>query len=280
MKKSMMLVVAGMAVFAACKKHDANPPGSGKFTVTIENVSPQKSFLSSGVFNTPVGASAPGAIKPGGKYEFTVTSGKKQRLSFATMLAATNDIFFAPDEKGISLYDDNGDPMTGEITSQVYLWDAGTEINEEPAVGPNTVTKQPAPNTGPAENGVVRKLSTVNDGFNYPTVAQVIKVNVVHISGQQFKITIENVSTNTTLQTSEGPKAAPASPGVWVIFQGMSPLFTPGKPDRGQGIEAIAEDGDATMLGMYVADNSGLTYPISPGAWAVHKAGEKTLIYQ
>ncbi|MEO5890309.1 MAG: spondin domain-containing protein [Ferruginibacter sp.] len=278
MKRSMCLAALCALVLTACHKDDMPPvAASGKFTVTIENVSPQKSFLSSGVFNTPVGAAAPGAIKPGDKYEFMVTSGRNQRLSFATMLAATNDIFFAPDEKGIALYDNSGKPLTGEITDQVYLWDAGTEVNEEPAVGPNTVTKQAGPNTGPAENGSVRKLSMVSDGFTYPQVAEVIKVNVAYVSGQQFKITIENVSTSSTLQTSEGPKPAPASPGVWVIHSGMSPLFTPGMPDRGQGIEAIAEDGNPAGLGTYTSANSGLTYPISPGAWAVHKTGDKPI---
>ncbi len=264
-------------IFASCKKDKTDTRATGNFKVTIENVSVPKSFMSSGVFNTPVGAAAAGPIKPGDKYEFNVTAGKSQRLSFATMLAATNDLFFAPDENGIALYDNSGNPLNADITSKVYLWDAGTEVNEEPAVGPNTVTNQPAPNTGPAENGVVRKIALVNDGYTYPTVSQVIKVSVAYISGQQFKITILNVSTNTTLQTSQGPKPAPASPGAWVIFTGTSPLFTPGVKDRGQGLEAIAEDGNATVLGTYVSANSGLVWPISPGGWALHKNGEKPI---
>lgn len=277
MKRAALVFILFLFLFASCKKNDVDNRATGNFTVTIENVSVAKSFLTSGVFNTPVGAATPGAIKPGDKYEFNVTAGKNQRLSFATMLAATNDLFFAPDENGIALYDNNGNPLSADITSQVYLWDAGTEINEEPAVGPNTVSKQPAPNTGPAENGVVKKIALVNDGFTYPTVQQVIKVSAAFISGQQFKITIQNVSTSTTLQTSEGPKPAPASPGVWVIFQGKSPLFTPGVKDRGQGIEAIAEDGNAAALGTYASANSGLVWPISPGGWAVHKATEKPI---
>ncbi|KKL45544.1 hypothetical protein LCGC14_2354640, partial [marine sediment metagenome] len=58
------------------------------------------------------------------------------------MLAATNDVFFAPKDEGIALFDENGNPISGDITDQVYLWDAGTEVNEEPAIGPNTVTNQ------------------------------------------------------------------------------------------------------------------------------------------
>jgi hypothetical protein len=45
-------------------------------------------------------------------------------------------------------------PIAGDITSQILLWDAGTEVNEEPGLGPNQAPLQPAPNTGPVEHGV------------------------------------------------------------------------------------------------------------------------------
>ncbi len=66
-----------------------------------------------------------------------------------------HDLFFGPNGDGIALYDQSGAPISGDVTAQIHLWDAGTEVNEEPHVGPNTVTQQPAPNTGPAENGNV-----------------------------------------------------------------------------------------------------------------------------
>jgi hypothetical protein len=263
---------------------DAGQPAAGgggaprtQFTVTLENVATAKSFTSAGVFDTPAGADAPGPLTPGKKYEFTVNAGRKQKLSFATMLAATNDVFFGPSGDGIALYDDDGEPISRDVTDEVSLWDAGTEINEEPKVGPNTVSKQAAPDTGPAENGNVVKLSDTDDAFDYPSVAEVMKVSVAHLDGTRFKVTIENVSSDTALQTSEGDFAAPMSPGVWVIHGGRDPLFTAGMPDRGQGLEHIAEDGNPTMLGAFVADDSGITYPASPGAWVVHTAGSKPL---
>jgi hypothetical protein len=250
---------------------------SREFTVTLENVAATKPFTSGGVFNTPVGASAPGPITPGKKYEFTVDAGRKQKLSFVTMLAATNDLFFGPNGNGIALYDQNGDPISGDVTAQIGLWDAGTEVNEEPAVGPNTVTHQAAPNTGPAENGNVVDIGDTTDTFDYPSVAEVIKVMVTHLTGTQFKVSIENVSTNTALMTSAGNFAAPMSPGVWVVHGGKDPLFTVGQKDRGKGLEHIAEDGDPTMLGAFVTANSGITFPASPGAWVVHGQGKKPL---
>ena len=68
--------------------------------------------------------------------------------------------------------------MTGDVTSRIRLWDAGTEVNEEPGLGPNQAPRQHAPNTGPAENGVVRPISEVKDGFHYPNVAEVIRVTI------------------------------------------------------------------------------------------------------
>ena len=41
---------------------------SANFTVRIENLSPAFEFLSSGVFNTPSGAEAPGLLGPGAGY--------------------------------------------------------------------------------------------------------------------------------------------------------------------------------------------------------------------
>lgn len=260
---------------------DAGPDSSTArmFTVTIENVAPEKLFTSGGVFNTPTGDTDPGPATPGKKYEFTIDAGRKQNLSFATMLAATNDLFFGPDGDGIALYDDSGDPISGDVTDQVHLWDAGTEVNEEPKVGPNTVSQQAGPNTGPDENGNVVDIADATDGvdFDYPPVDEVIKVTITHMTGTEFKVSIEDVSSATALQTSGGDFPAPISPGVWVVHNGTDPLYTVGMPDRGQGLESIAEDGNPATLGAFIADNVGLTYPASPGVWVLHDEGTKPL---
>ncbi len=203
-----------------------------KFTVTLENVGQTKLFTSAGVFNTPVGDAAAGPATPGKMYQFTIDAGRKQKLSFATMLAATNDLFFGPDGGGIALYDLTGAPISGDVTSQIHLWDAGTELNEEPAVGPNTVGKQTAANTGTDEHGKVVDIGSATDGvhFDYPAVADVIQVTVAHTSDTHFLITIKDVSTSNALQTSMGNFAAPLSPGVWAVHNGPDPLYTVGMP--------------------------------------------------
>ncbi len=90
------------------------------------------------------------------------------------MFGQSNDVFYAP-SAGIDLFDSAGRPTTGDVTGRFALWDAGTEINQEPGLGPDQAPRQPAPNTGAAESGVVR---LVKDGFTYPDVARVIRVTV------------------------------------------------------------------------------------------------------
>lgn len=107
-----------------------------------------------GVFNTPVGANAPGPIGPGGAYEFSFTAKPGMRLSLVTMFGQSNDWFYAPKRQGIDLFN-NGKALNGDITSHFMLYDAGTENDEEPGVGPNQGPRQKDPNAGEPENGKV-----------------------------------------------------------------------------------------------------------------------------
>ena len=116
---------------------------------------------------------------PGSKYQFTFDGSPGDSLSFASMLAATNDVFLGPKDVGIPLFDSNGVALTGDISDQVYLWDAGTEGNEEPGIGPNTVTNQLAANTGTPGEGKVQLLSAVTtDTYDYPSAQSVLKVTI------------------------------------------------------------------------------------------------------
>jgi hypothetical protein len=129
------------------------------------------------VFNTPVGASAPGPITPGAAYEVTISAMPGDRLSLTTMMGQSNDWFYAPAESGILLFK-NGKPISGDITSQIILWDAGTEVNQEPGIGPDQGPRQKAPNTGEAENDVVRNAKDVKYGNAYTKVSSVMRVTI------------------------------------------------------------------------------------------------------
>ena len=265
---------------------DADPkePEATNFRVTIENVVTPQPFFQSGVFNTPVGADAPGPALPGdgdaegGAYEFSFYAGPSTvpgtttKLSFATMFVASNDLFFAPLGSGITLYDESGQPTSGDITDQVFLWDAGTEVNEEPG-GANQPPSQVGPDTGKDENGVVLLLDSVNKSKNglvvpnietcYPLVNEAIKVYISN-EGTKFTVRIYNLSGATDVP-------GPLSPGVYVVHTADNPLFVTNDPDFGEGLEAIAEDGNPGELGPSLAARTGLIVPLSPGVWAVHQ---------
>jgi hypothetical protein len=148
---------------------DGDPSG---LAVAVAN---QPGVSASGAFNTPVGATEPGPLPPGSAYEFTVVAMPGDMLSFATMFVQSNDLFYSPDGAGIALFNSDGTPVSGDVTGQIQLWDAGTEVNQEPGVGSDQAPRQAGPNTGPGENGVVQ---IVSDEFTYPSTAATIRVTI------------------------------------------------------------------------------------------------------
>lgn len=153
---------------------DGNPM---MLTMWLEH---QKRAKSLGIFNTPVGASGPGPIGPGGVYEFMLTATPGTRMTIVTMFGQSNDLFYAPKASGIALFDKQGKPIRGDITRHFVLWDAGTEVNQEPGAGPDQAPRQKAPNTGADENGVVRP---VQDQYTYPQTRDVLRVTITPHTG-------------------------------------------------------------------------------------------------
>lgn len=251
---------------------DPMPATPTAFTLRIENIAPWTVLKS--------GAAGSHALAPGDSYDVTFTAGKGQRVSFAAMLGESNDWFFGPGPDGIALYDADGAPIAGDVTSQIAVWDAGTEIDQEPAVGDSTGPRQPAPDFGaPDPVGTVRQLAqavTLSDGstFTLPAVDQMIRVTLTPGGGRTFTLHVENVSTATTLVTSQGARAIHISPAVWALHVAPGPLFTPGEADRAQGLELVAESGRGAMLAGELGELTGAATPISPGVYAVHQDPE------
>ena len=130
--------------------------------------------------NDPTGE-VPGAppIAPGGAFEFETEVAPGQRLSFASMFVPSNDVFVSTGDEGISLWPADGEPVDGDVTDAVALFDAGTEPNAEPpGTGPDQAPAQDAPTQGAEEGGTVRRLSDVDDGHEYPAAEDVVQVTV------------------------------------------------------------------------------------------------------
>jgi hypothetical protein len=167
-----LLVPAGL--LQACDR-DNDQDDAVSFRVTIENVSAEYPIFEAGAFDTPQGASTPGPLLPGESYVFTVHAGPGHRLSFATMMVQSNDLFFAPDADGIALFDAAGAPLGGDRTDEVLLWDAGTEVNQRPGTGSHQAPRQSGPDTGGDESSGV---APVDDGFDYPAPNRVLRVTI------------------------------------------------------------------------------------------------------
>lgn len=259
MKKIFYASIAGLFLFSACSKDDdveVTSAKEGTFTVKIENIQTGKDY-----FNTE----KTGMIAPAGVYSFSFDAGKGAKLSLATMLVQSNDLFYGFGDTGLDLYNADGTAVTGNVTSELYLWDAGTEVNQAPGTGSNQPPRQSGTNVGTTENGTVKLISEVNDGFTYPALADMIKTEIVHDGGTKFTVTITNVSNTHSMDS-------PLAPGVWVIHNAGKPIFTKNVA-AANGLEGLSEDGKNEEMSTYLTGKTGFVSPFAPGVYVVHTEG-------
>jgi hypothetical protein len=76
-----------------------------------------------------------------------------------------------------------------------------------------------------------------------------------------FTVRVENVSVGNVLKLSKG-KGEPVAvaPVLYVIHTNRGPLFTSGEPDRGKGLEALAEDGPTGPLAESLKAEPGIVH--------------------
>jgi len=139
----------------------------GNFQPLLDKVTAMKGLVASGMF------------VPGQPFTFRASPG--DRLQFATMFVQSNDLFFAPRAGGIALFDTGGRAMHGNVTNQVALYDAGTEVNQAPGAGPDQAPRQARPNTGVSEQVAVDLVANRHDRFVYPPVEAVIDVEITPV---------------------------------------------------------------------------------------------------
>ncbi|WP_104383027.1 spondin domain-containing protein [Sphingobacterium sp. HMA12] len=261
----------GMTVLAliltACSKDD-DMPSTSMATVTIENVLDSKSLVESGSFKN-TGASP--VIMPGESVSIKFSAAKGQALSFATMYGWSNDLFFAPANPGIILYQENGTPIEGDVSAQIKLWDNGTRINQKPgAAVMHPGTAESTPKAVTAVNG------TDAQGNTYAMASSLMKTSLHYDGNSFFTLTISNVSGATSNPT-------PFSPGVWAIsyiaggnLLNPNPLFEAGKLSA-NGLTNIAEMGDNIVLANYLTTQTGIFTPLSPVLVVVYKGIENPI---
>lgn len=257
-----------------------DPVEATSFTITVEGIAPAYPYFASGSFTIPVGATQVGPLLPGDSYSVELHAPPGTRLSFATMFLSSNDLFFAPGVDGIELFDAQGQPISGELTDQVELWDAGTELDQDLGLGDQQAGNQTGPNQGDADPNPNVRLASESYP-NLPAVAELIGVTLSAGEGNMFTLTLENRSTDQTLMLSDGTTSSvPLGAGVFVIHPEANPLFEVGQPERAAGLEALAEDGDPTEIATALAEQSGVVSPLAPGLWVIHDASEQGELYQ
>jgi hypothetical protein len=93
------------------------------------------------------------------------------------MFGQSNDLFYSND-RPIALFDAAGKPISSDLTAQLSLWDAGTEVNEEPGLGPNQGPRQATPAAGVTES---QGIAHVRDKYTYPRIGEVLRVTIAPV---------------------------------------------------------------------------------------------------
>lgn len=255
-------------LITACDKDNDKKPTTTAATITIENVLDSRPLVQSGKFQHS--ESSP-VVLPGESISFSFSAAKGQAITFASMYGWSNDLFFAPANPGILLYEEDGTPITGDVSAQIKLWDNGTRINQPPGAS--------IAHPGTAE-ATLKNITEVNgtdaQGNAYAPAPSLMKLALEYNGNSMFTLTITNTSGATANPT-------PFSPGVWAIsyiaggdLLNPMPLYEAEQPTA-NGLTAIAEMGDNTALGEYLEGQTGIFTPLSPVLVVVYSGIENPI---
>lgn len=223
----------------------------------------------SGVFDTPVDGAGPAPIMPGESYTIEFTAEPESRLGLASMMVASNDVFWATGPAGVSLFLGNGDPVDRDITSFLNMYDGGSEANQPPGGGIYQPAGMLGADMGPDESGVI----SMRDESTHAIVAarRLMDVSVELLTNEDgteflgYEFTFENISGDT------GGTITPLSPIAYALHDDTVALITPGGAASDlAGLEALAEDGDATELAATLTalggvEDAGVAGPVAGG---------------
>lgn len=270
-KKSFLVAfIAAMAVvgfaFTSCSDDDDTPYDVDS-VISFENVMSMKEFVQSGTFK-----GTNGTIAPGESVSIRFNAGTGQRLMFATMYGYSNDIFFAPENPGLELFNEHGVAYTGDVSSKIHMWDNGTRVNVQPGAD---IT-----HPGTAEDGTIKKIEQEDaQGNLYRPASELVKLNLSFDSTTStFTLTIKNNSTGTINET-------PLSPGVWAVSNYLGgklvkdePFFKAGAKSSAQ-LTTLAETGNNEPLGTLSSEMTGIITGLSPVLVVVY-SGDVNPIYK
>lgn len=149
-------------------------------SIEANSLSNNEDIIMSGIFQSAGGPDNGPALAAGESATFTVTAMPGARLQIETMFVQSNDFFYAFGDEGLSLFQ-NSKPVSGDVTSELVLYDAGTEGDTPPGTGEfqKPVQEPRATNFGPDDSvkDILPAMEKHPD-FNIPPASEVIKVTV------------------------------------------------------------------------------------------------------
>lgn len=151
----------------------------GTPAVKFAAVKTNSAVTASGVFEKDNGG---GPILKGGISTFSFRAKPGDKLQLETMFVQSNDWFISLGADGLPLF--NGStPNTGNKSSTLVIYDAGTEADTAPGTGPDQKPVQKADNTGPPDavttiQNAVSRHSVPPSSFTIPPVTSVMKITV------------------------------------------------------------------------------------------------------
>jgi hypothetical protein len=247
-----VLAASAIVAITSCKKENGGPINRST-TISVENVLNSKPLVESGTFQ---GSGESPLITPGHSVTIRFSAAKGETISFATMYGWSNDLFFAPENPGIAVYDPAGNPLGGDVSSQIKLWDNGTRINQAPGANVNH------PGT-PDNKPIIEVNGTDAQGNTYLPASQLVQATLAYEGNSYFTLTLKNNSGGTANET-------PLSPGVWSVsyivggnLLNPAPLYTKNQPTA-NGLTSIAEAGNNQPLSTYISSITGIFTPLSP----------------
>lgn len=136
-------------------------------------VEAQGTFMSTGGVDGPI-------IGAGETTTFTFKASPGDELQIMTMFGQSNDWFYSFFGGGLDLFDNAEDPINGDVTSELALYDAGTELDEMPGLGLTQKADHLATiDVGPIDPVDQVKIATSrHTTFIIPPTSSVIKVTI------------------------------------------------------------------------------------------------------
>ena len=154
------------------------------FPMTLaQTVASAESTTDSGVAPSPGGSLETPALGPGESVEFGFSAAPGDHFTMETMFVQSNDWFYG--FEGLSLFDGD-EPISGNVTDRLDLYDAGTEQDARPGHGPKEppgpvqkpVQDPMATDVGTDESVPIRLAEERHPDFDIPDASEVIEVTI------------------------------------------------------------------------------------------------------